>query len=201
MAGDYPSYPGATPGGSWADRYLTALAASNAISSNPPKLPDIFGSSYAPARTINALAEQAMQAVAGEGEPIPEIYGTARVAARVATVAGDATNNLIYLLCVWCGGPVEAVNKVLIGGVEVASARMQHHLGTAGQSADSWLAGLLTGYTDALAGICYTVISARPRTRSIRASSARSRGATTSMTRAARRAPATATTRRCAWRT
>ena len=158
MAGDYPSYPGATPGGSWADRYLTALAASNAISSNPPKLPDIFGSSYAPARTINALAEQAMQAVAGEGEPIPEIYGTARVAARVATVAGDATNNLIYLLCVWCGGPVEAVNKVLIGGVEVASARMQHHLGTAGQSADSWLAGLLTGYTDALAGICYTVI-------------------------------------------
>lgn len=158
MAGDYPSYPGATPGGSWADRYLTALAASNAISSNPPKLPDIFGSSYAPARTINALAEQAMQAVAGEGEPIPEVYGTARVAARVPTAAGDATNNLLYLLCVWCGGPVEAVSKVLIGGTEVAADRIHSYTGTGGQSADPWLAGLLTGYTDTLAGICYSVI-------------------------------------------
>lgn len=163
MALDYPNYPGApTAGGSFADRYVTALAASNAASANQPKLYDPFASSYASARTINQLAEQAMQAVAGEGEPIPEVYGTARVAARVATVAGDSANNLLYLLCVWCGGPVEAVSKVLIGGVEVASGRMQHHLGTAGQAADSWLVGLLSGYADALAGVCYTVIKCAP---------------------------------------
>ena len=159
MAADYPGYPGApAPAGSYADRYVAALATANSGATNQAKLYDPFASSYASAKTINQIAEQAMQAVAGEGEPIPEVYGTARVAARVATVAGDAANNLIYLLCVWCGGPVQAVNKVLIGDVEVAAARMQHHLGTSGQSADSWLGGLLSGYADALAGICYTVI-------------------------------------------
>jgi hypothetical protein len=160
MASDFPDYPGAPAPASvsFADRYVTAVAAANAASSNQPKIYDPFASSYASAKTINALAEQAMQAVAGEGEPIPEVYGTARVAVRLATVAGDSVNNVVYLLCVWCGGPVEAVNKVLIGGVEVAADRMQHHLGTSGQSADSWLGGLLSGYADALAGICYTVI-------------------------------------------
>lgn len=163
MAADYPGYPGApAPAGSYADRYVAALATANSGATNQAKLYDPFASSYASAKTINQLAEQAMQAVAGEGEPIPEVYGTARVAARVATVAGDSANNLLYLLCVWCGGPVEAVSKVLIGGVEVASGRMQHHLGTAGQAADSWLVGLLSGYADALAGVCYTVIKCAP---------------------------------------
>ena len=83
MASDFPGYPGA-PGApvSFADQWVTALLASNSASSNQPKIYDPFASSYAPAKTINQLAEQAMQVVAGEGEPIPEIYGTARVAAR-----------------------------------------------------------------------------------------------------------------------
>lgn len=111
---------------------------------------------FASASTINSQAVAIPQLIAAEGEVIPEIFGTARVAARLATAT--VYNGELYMLVVWCGGPVAGVVKVLNGDVEIAGAKMQHHLGGTPQTADSWMVAAIAGYSDTLDGICYSVI-------------------------------------------
>lgn len=111
---------------------------------------------FAPASTVNNQAVSIPQLIAAEGEVIPEIFGTARVAARLATAT--VYNGELYMLVVWCGGPVAGVVKVLNGDTEIPGARMHHHLGGAPEAADSWMVAAISGYADTLDGICYSVI-------------------------------------------
>jgi len=135
--------------GTYTDYWLKSMGAANTQ-------PAPAFSPFAPASTINNQATQIPQMIAAEGEVIPEVYGTARVAARLSTAT--VYNGELYMLVVWCGGPVASVVKVFNGDTEISALKMQHHLGGTPQTADSWMAAAIAGYADTLDGICYSVI-------------------------------------------
>jgi len=141
MALDYPSYPGAP-----------ASAARPLVDYRGK----VMRRTVAAAATVNAQARQIKQVIAGEGEPIPEVYGTARVAARLPTPV--VYNGALYLLCVWCGGPVQSIARVFRGDQEIPAGDRHDYTGTPSQTADSWLVAAISGYADDLEGICYSVI-------------------------------------------
>lgn len=113
-------------------------------------------STYAPASTINEQAQTIPEITAAEGAVIPEVYGIARVAARVATAV--VYNKELYLLCVWCGGPVDSVVKVMNGETVVDVAKVHSYTGDNTQNPDAWLTAAIPGYADNLRGICYSVV-------------------------------------------
>lgn len=95
------------------------------------------------------------RAIAGEGALIPGGYGRFRTPARV-TIA-RRSGNFLLLCCVWCEGPADAIESVRLGGEPYGGASA-HYTGTPTQLPDAWLSAAIEGYTDALPGICYSVL-------------------------------------------
>jgi hypothetical protein len=99
---------------------------------------------------------------------IPIIYGRQRVGALIFAVG--AFNNRLYLGCLWCAGPVEAIESVTINDEEVDwgvdDYDKHDYVGAVGQGVDSWLAQAVSGYSSTMTMLvggvqvpmCYSVI-------------------------------------------
>ena len=63
-----------------------------------------------------------------------------------------------YYLPVWCAGPVQSVVSVTVEGTDPAFTTVNTYTGTSGQSADALMQTAIAGYTDTLAGVCYSAV-------------------------------------------
>jgi len=113
-------------------------------------------SALTPRATINKTApEQRRRAIAGEGATIPGAFGRVPVDAKIPTVVRHGSN--LLLLCIWLEGEIDGIESVRVGDKTLFSG-VTHYLGTAGQTADPWLQAAITGYTDTLPGVAYSVV-------------------------------------------
>ena len=119
-----------------------------------------------PRDTLNASAVSAgetQQTIAAENAPLRVIYGQVRVGPQVASVL--AYNGGIVILAVWGHGEVDSIVSMTIDDKAVAAGvTATHYTGAAGQTANAtmiaaWAAQTVPQtYTDALPGICYSVV-------------------------------------------
>jgi Putative phage tail protein len=116
-----------------------------------------------PAATLRDSAGTAgnrQQTVAGNGSVIPIIYGQDRVGGQYAAAVVSGSN--LWLIVVWCVGPVDSIVSVEMDDVALPSGVVHYpHLGTASQTVDTnfqaMMAGLSLSFTDAMPYTCYSV--------------------------------------------
>lgn len=115
------------------------------------------------ARTLNSTARDASETqatVGGNNSLVPIVFGQQRVGGRIAAIAID---DHLYVAVVWCMGEVDSVVSVTINDEDLPSGvTATHYTGTAGQTTDSTLASKISGFADAMTGICYSVFNIRP---------------------------------------
>ena len=124
-----------------------------------------------PRDTLNASAAKTAQdsqlSVAAENAALRIVYGQVRLGPQIACVLGYG--GMLVILAVWCQGEVDGVvdlqmdDKALPGGVTAT-----HYVGTTGQTVNATLVSAFAAqspaqtYTDALPGICYSVVLVPP---------------------------------------
>jgi hypothetical protein len=116
------------------------------------------------AATATRPEDQQIQ-IAGDGAPIPVIYGPGRPKALLCD-ALTYQGNMVFLIA-WCEGEIEAVDTLYMGGKPLpAGVTATHYTGTAGQVADPILVAAYAShgvtYADALPGIAYSRITVSP---------------------------------------
>lgn len=115
------------------------------------------------ARTLNSTARDASETqatVGGNNSLVPIVFGQRRVGGRIAAIA---IYDHLYVAVVWCMGEVDSVVSVTINDEDLPSGvTATHYTGTAGQTTDSTLASKISGFADAMTGICYSVFNIRP---------------------------------------
>lgn len=118
-------------------------------------MPRFPNRSYTPGPELDEGAKRTSIA-SGAGALIPELYGNVRPFGKICTAT--VSNNQLYLLVVWGRGPIQSINNVYVGDTALGAAKIENHLGTAGQSASPWLSAVLTSFTDTYPNVAYTVI-------------------------------------------
>ena len=90
--------------------------------------------------------------ISGEGAYIPIVYGAQPVDGHIVAYKIDvATTSDIYIAVAWSLGEIRQIRKVFINDAEpTANVRVRHYRGTTWQSADIWLSGQISGYSDDL---------------------------------------------------
>ncbi len=113
----------------------------------------------------SAREQQAM--VAGENTIIPIVYGRRRVGPAIAGAMQYGGN--LVLLCIWCLGEVNAVESIQINDAAVpGNVTVTHYTGAPGQTPDPTLVAACANqsppiaFTDAMPGICYSVLVIPP---------------------------------------
>ena len=119
-----------------------------------------------PRDTLNASASTAAEqqlTLAAENAPLRVIYGQVRLGPLVSNVL--AYNGALVILAVWGHGEVDSFVDLQIDDKALASGvTYTHYTGTAGQTVNSTLVAAFAAqspavtYTDALPGICYSVV-------------------------------------------
>ena len=103
------------------------------------------------------------QTVGGTNSLLPIVYGTQRVGGRIFALKVSARSKELYCGVGWCHGEVDSILSVQINDEDLPSGVTKtNYRGTSSQTADPWLAGLITGYADDLPYVCYTVFRIRP---------------------------------------
>jgi len=111
-----------------------------------------------PASVINSTNTRVEKlTVAADGATLPIVYGEAQVPAQVFAVTTSGSN--LVLGVAWCHGEVDSVIQVLLDGAPPLGATITNYTGTQSQLADATLSANISGYTDSLLGIAYSVIS------------------------------------------
>ncbi len=121
-----------------------------------PRAPRFPIRSYVPGPELDEANVKRTSIVSGAGALIPELYGNVRPFGKIVTAT--VNNDQLYLLVVWGRGPIQSINNVYVGDTAMSVAKIENHLGTAGQSASPWLTAVLTNFTDTYPNIAYTVI-------------------------------------------
>lgn len=125
-----------------------------------------------PRDTLNESASTASEqtlSVAAENAPLRVIYGTVTIGPQIASVLAYQGN--LVILAVWGHGEVDSITALMIDD-KATSVVATHYIGTAGQGVDATLVAAFAAqtppqaYTDALPGICYSVITVPPGTSS-----------------------------------
>jgi len=118
-------------------------------------------------QTVNSVATSSAERqmmVAADRAVIPLIYGRQRVGAKIAVV--KLHEDYLYILAVFALGECNAIESILFEGEENTDYIVSEYLGTTTQTADTTLAGIISGYTDDLVinyngqdiGTCYAVL-------------------------------------------
>lgn len=112
-------------------------------------------------------AREQMLSVAAANAPLRVIYGTVTLGPQIACIVTKNRNWVI--LAVWGHGEVDAVTNLLIDDKALpAGVTATHYTGTAGQTVNAALVAAFAAqspsvaYTDALPGICYSVVTVPP---------------------------------------
>lgn len=112
-------------------------------------------------RTARSTAES-QQTIGGTNTVIPLVYGTAYVGGRIAAIKVDSGGHLVALV-VWCLGEVDSVVETRINDEATTDAvTVTSYTGTTSQTADATMVATFSGYSDALAGVCYSVFKLSP---------------------------------------
>lgn len=117
------------------------------------------------ASAAGASASEQQLNLAAENAPLRVLYGTVTIGAQIACVLSH--NGNLVILAVWGHGEVDAITALLIDD-KPATATATHYTGTPGQTASATLAAAFAAqtppvaYTDALPGVCYSVITVPP---------------------------------------
>jgi hypothetical protein len=142
-----------------------------------PRLPDVILRDQSSDRSssrydASGRSPSTVQAtVAADGALVPVIYGRQRVGAKIfaCAVSGD----YLYLGCLWCVGPVQAIESVTVGDKTVtwggSTYAKTDYLGSVVQGVDPWLAAVISGYSDTLVvsvggtqvPMCYSVVKVK----------------------------------------
>lgn len=144
-----PIYPGALP-----KKGFIPSRVPPKFRPKPVVEPPVAQGEPTPRATTNGTATGSAERkimTAAVGAPIPIIYGTEVVGAKIAAVAVRPIGGRTYLLCVWCLGEIDAVEAVYYDGVD-KTILGTHYTGTTGQGVDPDLALYIAGYTDTLTG-------------------------------------------------
>lgn len=155
-----PSLPGATSSGvSSSYAYGYSAAASGGLKYLP-------GVSWTPPTadrdTLNSTAtdpNETQLTVAAQNQPVPIIYGLARVGPKIAYVL--PYNGQLVILAIWCHGEIDSIQQLWLDDKTFTGITEERHLGTSTQSVSSVMASAVGGtYTDTLDGVAYSVFTA-----------------------------------------
>lgn len=113
--------------------------------------------------------EQQQLIVAGQNNPIRIVYGRQILGADVAGIEMRYGN--LILLCVWCEGEIDAVERYWVNGADPSGLiTATHYTGTSWQNPDPTLVAACSvrqgggfAYTDSLPNIAYSVFEIPPQ--------------------------------------
>lgn len=172
MAAEYPDFPGGATGGSFADRYVTALAKASAPRPQTGLVSLNFWNTQPTVAEIRATS-------LATGSPIPIAYGQVQIGGRGFAIG--ETDGWWTVGVAFCVGEIDSYVELLINGEppkgptwdittgQKESVSVNYYTGTTAQTADPLLAAAITGYADTLVastpngsvGIAYVVVQYR----------------------------------------
>jgi hypothetical protein len=107
---------------------------------------------------LRAVAPRAPQtlAVSAEGAIINYLYGQVLARPKIFAVGTIGTDLVLGLM--WGKGECGSIVDVYANQDALSGAKVHNYTGTQSQTADSWLVSAIGSYSDALLGICYSVV-------------------------------------------
>ena len=114
-----------------------------------------------PADSLPATPPRGAIAIAGEGSLVPEAYGRVLITRpRIFTIG--YSDDWYWFGALWCAGEVEKIESIWDGDTLWKSTQSSsvhtNYNGTPSQTYDAKLAAYVAGYSDDMAGLCYTAM-------------------------------------------
>lgn len=151
--GDYGKWKPGMPDGPGADPTPPILDPPT----SPPTIPDEPSVPVVriPASNIPRVSERRIL-LAGEGSLVPYAYGRVAMNRPRVRAVGRLGGKIVMAL-VWCLGEVDAIETVY-NNDEPFTGSVTNYTGTQAQTVDPTLAAAISGFNDAMKGVCYSVV-------------------------------------------